>query len=186
MSNEPYLEPPQRLSEELCKQVISEMEFFVLKHGQSRLIEGGPIEKGDNDEYIKRVLSDNSANNSYSNVSLSSAERSRDNSASIPGSSSFHDELDAPGSVHSGSDCEEIDVEIEVCGDNYEQKSNSSVDCGDNIVEAACDIVCNDGDDNVTETDAVDHNSDKSDHSDNEVEKSGKSGKSDKSDHDSV
>ena len=39
VSNEYYLEPPQRLSDELKKHGISEMQFFLLKHGESRLIE---------------------------------------------------------------------------------------------------------------------------------------------------
>lgn len=39
LSNEYYLEPPQRLNDELRKQNLSEMQFFLLKHGESRLIE---------------------------------------------------------------------------------------------------------------------------------------------------
>ena len=34
-----YLDPPSRLNEELRKQGLSEMQFFLLKHGESRLIE---------------------------------------------------------------------------------------------------------------------------------------------------
>ena len=33
------MEPPQRLQEELRKNGLSEMQFFLLKHGESRLIE---------------------------------------------------------------------------------------------------------------------------------------------------
>ena len=34
-----YLDPPQRLQEELRKNGLSDMQFFLLKHGESRLIE---------------------------------------------------------------------------------------------------------------------------------------------------
>ena len=33
------MEPPQRLQEELRKNGLSDMQFFLLKHGESRLIE---------------------------------------------------------------------------------------------------------------------------------------------------
>lgn len=39
ISNEVYNEPPRRLNEELRNQNLSEMQFFLLKHGESRLIE---------------------------------------------------------------------------------------------------------------------------------------------------
>jgi len=42
---ENYLDPPRRLNEELRKQNLSEMQFFLLKHGESRLIE---IKEADN------------------------------------------------------------------------------------------------------------------------------------------
>ncbi|XP_065673755.1 N-acyl-phosphatidylethanolamine-hydrolyzing phospholipase D [Hydra vulgaris] len=45
LSNEHYLEPPQRLNEELKKSGLSEMQFFLLKHGESRLIEIKEAEK---------------------------------------------------------------------------------------------------------------------------------------------
>ena len=45
LSNEYYLEPPQRLNEELRKSGLSEMQFFLLKHGESRLIEIKEAEK---------------------------------------------------------------------------------------------------------------------------------------------
>ena len=46
-----YLEPPQRLQEELRKNGLSEMQFFLLKHGESRLIEIKEAdEKKDEDE----------------------------------------------------------------------------------------------------------------------------------------
>ncbi|XP_065640916.1 N-acyl-phosphatidylethanolamine-hydrolyzing phospholipase D isoform X1 [Hydra vulgaris] len=38
-SNEHYLEPPQRLNEELKKSNMSVMQFFLLKHGESRIVE---------------------------------------------------------------------------------------------------------------------------------------------------
>ena len=40
------MEPAQRLNEELRKQGLSEMQFFLLKHGESRLIE---IKEADKD-----------------------------------------------------------------------------------------------------------------------------------------
>lgn len=46
ISNEYYLEPPTRLNEELKKQGLSEMQFFLLKHGESRLVE---IKEADKD-----------------------------------------------------------------------------------------------------------------------------------------
>jgi len=46
VSTEYYLEPPQRLNDELRKQGLSEMQFFLLKHGESRLIE---IKEADKD-----------------------------------------------------------------------------------------------------------------------------------------
>jgi len=46
ISNEHYLEPPKRLNEELKKQGLSEMQFFLLKHGESRLVE---IKEADKD-----------------------------------------------------------------------------------------------------------------------------------------
>jgi len=45
LSNEYYLEPAQRLNDELRKQGVSEMQFFLLKHGESRLIEIKEAEK---------------------------------------------------------------------------------------------------------------------------------------------
>lgn len=47
LANEYYLEPPQRLNDELRKQNLSEMQFFLLKHGESRLIE---IKEADKDD----------------------------------------------------------------------------------------------------------------------------------------
>eukprot|EP00112_Aurelia_sp_Birch-Aquarium-sp1_P002931 Seg1327.4 transcript_id=Seg1327.4/GoldUCD/mRNA.D3Y31 product="N-acyl-phosphatidylethanolamine-hydrolyzing phospholipase D" protein_id=Seg1327.4/GoldUCD/D3Y31 len=38
-SNEYYLDPPHKLQEELRKDGLSDMQFFLLKHGESRLIE---------------------------------------------------------------------------------------------------------------------------------------------------
>ncbi|XP_065673789.1 N-acyl-phosphatidylethanolamine-hydrolyzing phospholipase D isoform X2 [Hydra vulgaris] len=38
-SNEHYLEPPLRLNEELKKSDLSKLQFFLLKHGESRLID---------------------------------------------------------------------------------------------------------------------------------------------------
>jgi len=51
-SNEYYLEPPQRLQDELRKNGLSEMQFFLLKHGESRLIEikEADEKKDDDDE----------------------------------------------------------------------------------------------------------------------------------------
>jgi len=46
ISNEYYLEPPTRLNEEIKKQGLSEMQFFLLKHGESRLVE---IKEADKD-----------------------------------------------------------------------------------------------------------------------------------------
>jgi len=46
-SNEHYLEPPQRLKDELQKEHLSEMQFFLLRHGESRLVE---IKEAGNDE----------------------------------------------------------------------------------------------------------------------------------------
>jgi len=45
IGKENYLEPPRLLNEELRKQGLSEMQFFLLKHGESRLIE---IKEADN------------------------------------------------------------------------------------------------------------------------------------------
>ena len=47
-----YLEPPQRLQDELRKNGLSEMQFFLLKHGESRLIEikEADEKKDDDDE----------------------------------------------------------------------------------------------------------------------------------------
>lgn len=39
------MEPAQRLNDELRKQGVSEMQFFLLKHGESRLIEIKEAEK---------------------------------------------------------------------------------------------------------------------------------------------
>jgi len=47
VSDEYFLEPPQRLNDELRKQGLSEMQFFLLKHGESRLIE---IKEADKDD----------------------------------------------------------------------------------------------------------------------------------------
>jgi len=49
LSNEYYLEPPRRLNEELSKQKLSEMQFFLLKHGESRLIEIKEADKEDDE-----------------------------------------------------------------------------------------------------------------------------------------
>jgi len=49
VSNEYYLEPPQRLNDELRSQGLSEMQFFLLKHGESRLIE---IKEADKDDHL--------------------------------------------------------------------------------------------------------------------------------------
>lgn len=50
IGTENYLEPPQRLNDELRKQGLSEMQFFLLKHGESRLIE---IKEADKDDEPK-------------------------------------------------------------------------------------------------------------------------------------
>lgn len=53
VSNEYYLEPPTRLNDELRKQGLSEMQFFLLKHGESRLIEikeAGKEEEGEGEQ----------------------------------------------------------------------------------------------------------------------------------------
>ncbi|XP_057297051.1 N-acyl-phosphatidylethanolamine-hydrolyzing phospholipase D-like [Hydractinia symbiolongicarpus] len=50
VGNEYYLEPPRRLNDELRKQGLSEMQFFLLKHGESRLIE---IKEADKEEEPK-------------------------------------------------------------------------------------------------------------------------------------
>lgn len=54
ISNEYYLEPAQRLAAELEKRGMSEMQFFTLKHGESRLfdVEKLKMEKGSD---IKRL-----------------------------------------------------------------------------------------------------------------------------------
>lgn len=49
-SNEYYLEPPQRLKDELQKEHLSEMQFFLLRHGESRLVEIKEADDNDNDQ----------------------------------------------------------------------------------------------------------------------------------------
>jgi len=56
VSNEFYLEPPQRLNEELRKQGLSEMQFFLLKHGESRLIEIKEADKEGGNENEEDVV----------------------------------------------------------------------------------------------------------------------------------
>jgi len=53
IGNEFYLEPPQRLNDELRKRGLSEMQFFLLKHGESRLIEIKEADKENEEEEQK-------------------------------------------------------------------------------------------------------------------------------------
>ena len=45
-----YNEPPKRLQEELRKEGLSDMQFFLLKQGESRLIEIKEADKKDDEE----------------------------------------------------------------------------------------------------------------------------------------
>jgi len=58
VSNEYYLEPPQRLNDELRNQGLSEMQFFLLKHGESRLIEIKEADK-DDEQHDESTTEDN-------------------------------------------------------------------------------------------------------------------------------
>eukprot|EP00112_Aurelia_sp_Birch-Aquarium-sp1_P017752 Seg4152.2 transcript_id=Seg4152.2/GoldUCD/mRNA.D3Y31 product="N-acyl-phosphatidylethanolamine-hydrolyzing phospholipase D" protein_id=Seg4152.2/GoldUCD/D3Y31 len=49
LSNEFYLDPPHRLQEELKKKGLSDMQFFLLKHGESRLTEIKELNKKQGD-----------------------------------------------------------------------------------------------------------------------------------------
>ncbi|XP_065673768.1 uncharacterized protein PF3D7_1120600 isoform X15 [Hydra vulgaris] len=53
LSSEHYLEPPHRLNKELKKSGLSNTQFFVLKHGESRLIIINTLSKEDASGYIK-------------------------------------------------------------------------------------------------------------------------------------
>nr|XP_047146636.1 protein PFC0760c isoform X17 [Hydra vulgaris] len=54
LSSEHYLEPPHRLNDELKKSGLSNTQFFVLKHGESRLIIINDLLKEDANGYIKK------------------------------------------------------------------------------------------------------------------------------------
>ena len=57
------MEPPQRLQDELRKNGLSEMQFFLLKHGESRLIEikEADEKKDDDDENLADEEADEQA-----------------------------------------------------------------------------------------------------------------------------